>query len=104
MYRNFMPLCCILSPMNLSMQNDRNLDQVGGLCLQMDIKHWSVLHRKLNMLNLPCKTVQDYLARLQTRCCAILAMCDSLQGVARYLARSIASCRQALRNAYKQRS
>ena len=62
----------------------------------------AVLHGKLNMLNFPCKTMQDYPARLHASYCAILqrvrylARC-CMQDVARYLARKIASCRQALK-------
>ena len=59
--------------------------------------------RKLNMLNLPCKTVQDYPARLHAIYCATLQRVGYLarcctQYIARYLARNIASCRQALRH------
>ena len=59
-----------------------------------------ILQGKLNMLNLPCKTVQDYPARLHTSYCTTLqrvgyvARCCT-QGVARHIARNIASCRQA---------
>ena len=54
------------------------------------------------MLNLPCKTVQDYPARLHASYCATLQRVGYLarcctQYVARYLARNIASCRQAFR-------
>ena len=60
-----------------------------------------ILQEKLNMLNLPCKTVQDYPARLHASYCATLQRVGYLarcctQYVARYLARNIASCRQAL--------
>ena len=56
---------------------------------------------KLNMFNLPCKTVQDYPARLHASYCATLQRVGYLarcctQYIARYLARNIASCRQAL--------
>ena len=56
---------------------------------------------KLNMLNLPCKTVQDYPARFHAGYCATLQRVGYLarcctQYIARYLARNIASCRQAL--------
>ena len=60
-----------------------------------------ILQGKLNMLNLLCKTVQDYPARLHASYCTTLqgggylARCCT-QGVARHLARNIASCRQAL--------
>ena len=60
-----------------------------------------ILQGKLNMFNLPCKTVQDYPARLHASYCAslqrvgYLARCCT-QYIARYLARNIASCRQAL--------
>ena len=59
-----------------------------------------ILLEKLNMLNLPCKTVQDYHARLHASYCATLQRVGYLarcctQYVARYLARNIASCRQA---------
>ena len=52
------------------------------------------------MLNLLCKTVQDYPARLHASYCATLQRVGYLarcctQDVARYLARNIASCRQA---------
>ena len=55
---------------------------------------------KLNMFNLPCKTVQDYPARLHASYCATLQRVGYLarcctQYIARYLARNIASCRQA---------
>ena len=61
-----------------------------------------ILQEKLNMLNLPCKTVQDYPARLHTGYCATLQRVGYLarcctQHLARHLARNIASCRQALR-------
>ena len=54
------------------------------------------------MLNLPCKTVQDYPARLHASYCATLQRVGYLarcctQYVARYLAGNIASCRQAFR-------
>ena len=60
-----------------------------------------ILQEKLNMLNLPCKTVQEYPARLHASYCATLQRVGYLarcctQYVARYLARNIASCRQAL--------
>ena len=51
-----------------------------------------ILQGKLNMRNLPCKTVQDYPARLHASYCTTLqrvgylAMC-CMQGVARHLAR-----------------
>ena len=59
-----------------------------------------ILQEELNMLNLPCKTVQDYPARLHASFCATLQHVGYLarycmQYVARYLALSIASCRQA---------
>ena len=59
-----------------------------------------ILQGKLNMLNLLCKTVQDYPARLHASYCATLQRVGYLarcctQDVARYLARNIASCRQA---------
>ena len=59
-----------------------------------------ILQGKLNMLNLPCKTVQDYPARLDAGHCATLQRVGYLarcctQYIARYLARNIASCRQA---------
>ena len=61
-----------------------------------------VLQGKLNMLNLPCKTVQDYPARLHAGYCATLQRVGYLarcctQYIARHLARNIASCRQALK-------
>ena len=57
---------------------------------------------KLNMFNLPCKTVQDYPARLHASYCATLQRVGYLarcctQYIARYLARNIASCRQAFK-------
>ena len=60
-----------------------------------------ILQGKLNMLNLPCKTVQDYPARLYAGYCATLQRAGYLarcctQYIARYLACNIASCRQAL--------
>ena len=61
-----------------------------------------ILQGKLNMLYLPCKTVQDYPARLHAGYCATLQRVGYLarcctQYIARYLARNIASCRQAFR-------
>ena len=61
-----------------------------------------ILQGKLNMFNLPCKTVQVYPARLHASYCetlqrvGYLARCCT-QYTARYLARNIASCRQAFR-------
>ena len=61
-----------------------------------------ILQGNLNMFNLPCKTLQDYPARLHASYCATfqregyLARCCT-QYIARYLARNIASCRQAFR-------
>ena len=45
----------------------------------------AILHRKLNMLNLPCKSVQDYPAKLHTSHCAILqhVPCKILQDILR---------------------
>ena len=62
-----------------------------------------ILLEKLNMLNLPCKTVQDYPARLHASYCATLQRVGYLarcctQYVARYFACNIASCRQALKH------
>ena len=59
-----------------------------------------ILQGKLNMLNLPCKTVQDYPARLHAGYSATLQRVGYLarcctQYIARYLALNIASCRQA---------
>ena len=59
-----------------------------------------ILQGKLNMFSLPCKTVQDYPARLHASYCATLQRVGYLarcctQYIARYLARNIASCRQA---------
>ena len=56
------------------------------------------LEGKLNMLNLPCKTVQNYPKRLHASYCATLQRVGYLarcctQYIARYLARNIASCR-----------
>ena len=61
-----------------------------------------ILQGKLNMFNLPCKTVQDYPARLHASYRATLQRVGYLEScctqyIARYLARNIASCRQALR-------
>ena len=56
-----------------------------------------ILQGRLNMLNLPCKTVQDYPARLHAGNCATLqrvgyfARCCT-QYIERYLGRNIASC------------
>ena len=57
----------------------------------------AVMHRKLNMLNLPCKNGQDYPARLHTSPYVILQLVRHLarcctQDVARYLTHSIISC------------
>ena len=59
-----------------------------------------ILQGKLNMFNLRCNTVQDYPARLHASYCATLQRVGYLarcctQYIARYLARNIASCRQA---------
>ena len=59
-----------------------------------------ILQGILNMLNLLCKTVQEYPARLHVGYCATLQRVGYLarcctQYIARYLARNIASCRQA---------
>ena len=60
-----------------------------------------ILQGKLNMLNLPFKTVQDYPARLHASYYATLVRVGYLasccmQDVARHLACNIESCRQAL--------
>ena len=76
------------------------------LSMQNDIKNrWAIaqiLQGKLNMLKLPCKTVQGYPARLHAGYSAILQRVEYLtrcymQYIARYLARNTASCRQAFR-------
>ena len=66
-----------------------------------------ILQGKLNMLYLPCKTVQDYPAGLHAGYCATLQRVGYLarcctQYIARYLARNIASCRQAFKGHYQQ--
>ena len=66
----------------------------------METKQWAIapiLQVKLNMLNLSCKTVQEFLARLQH--VGYLARCYT-QYIARYFAHNIALCRQALTNAH----
>ena len=68
-----------------------------------------VLQGKLNMLNLPCKTVQDYPASLHASHCATLQRVGYLarcctQYIARYLARNIASCRQAFKQKNRSNS
>ena len=70
-----------------------------------DREYLAILQGKLNMLNLPCKTVQDYPARLHAGYCAILQRVGYLarcctQYIARYLARNIASCRQAFKHTH----
>ena len=74
----------------------------------METKQWAIapiLQVKLNMLNLSCKTVQEFLARLHAGYCATLQRVGYLarcytQYIARYFAHNIALCRQALTNAH----